>query len=242
MARRLIAGVATTVCACAVAILHADPNRPLVVAVRLRVDPSVASRGIAGRVKDEAAIIWNATGVQLDWVDEDARGRVAGGVFVDATLERRLERFRRSDWPAVLGLVVSDPDMPVVRPIHVSFDAIESALSNRPRTGRRPDPAIVRDSELARALGRVLAHEIGHVLIGVAGHARAGLMRPFFGAEELADPDSRPFRLTCDGAERIRRRLRTMTRDTRLTPSEDVRETTSEFGDGASCIAVQRPR
>jgi hypothetical protein len=242
MARRLIAGVAATVCACAVAILHADFSRPLVVAVRLKVDPSVASRGITVRVKDEAAIIWNANGVQLDWVDEAARGRVAGGVFVDATVERRLERSRRWRWPPVLGLVVSDPDMPAVRPIHVSFDAIEKALSSRPRTGRRPDPGIVLDSELARALGRVLAHEIGHVLTGVPGHDRAGLMRPFFGAEELADPDSRPFRLTCDGAERIRRRLRTLTRDTRLTPSEDLRETTPEFGNGASCIAVQPAR
>jgi hypothetical protein len=242
MARRLIAGIATTVCACAVAILHADSSRPLVVAVRLRVDPSVASRSITAAVKDEAATIWQANGVQFEWVDEDARGRLTGRVFLDATVERRLEQSRRWEWPAVLGLVVSDPVTPTVRPIHVSFDAIESALSSRPRTGRRPDPGIVLDSELARALGRVLAHEIGHVLIGVAGHDRAGLMRPFFGAQELADPDSRPFRLTCAGAERIRRRLRTMTSDTRLTPSEDVRETTPEFGDGASCIPVQPPR
>jgi hypothetical protein len=43
---------------------------------------------------------------------------------------------------------------------------------------------------LARALGRTLAHEIGHYLLGPA-HARSGLMRPQFTPRELIETRGR---------------------------------------------------
>lgn len=39
--------------------------------------------------------------------------------------------------------------------------------------------------EMARLLGRVAAHEIGHLLLNCAGHARDGIMRPMWSLDEL---------------------------------------------------------
>jgi hypothetical protein len=176
--------------------------------------------------------------------------RVArGGVLLDANVERQFSRRRAPEWPTVLGLVGTEADTPSLRLIHISFDAIANALAHRTRTGRRPVPGIVLDSELVRALGRVLAHEIGHVLIGIPGHDRAGLMRPSFGSEELADPDSKPFRLTCDSADRVRRRVGALTapsplpaqRESGSLDVERLREIGGESG-GASCLAAHPAR
>ena len=91
------------------------------------------------------------------------------------------------------------------------FDATERVLATRVLTGRASAAGLVLDHELARALGRVLAHEIGHVLIGAIDHDRAGLMRATLNAEELGDPDTRPFRLTCSSAGRLSGRLGALT-------------------------------
>ena len=58
------------------------------------------------------------------------------------------------------------------------------------RDGRRPDengPATRAEYALGLALGRVIAHEIGHYFLGNE-HARSGLMRAVFDARTLVDP------------------------------------------------------
>ena len=48
---------------------------------------------------------------------------------------------------------------------------------------------------LARAIGRVIAHEVGHFVLRMRGHSRAGLMRVSHTAGDLADPGRLPFQL-----------------------------------------------
>jgi hypothetical protein len=90
-----------------------------------------------------------------------------------------------------------------------------STRSSTPwRSERRADrrrTVSVLDRELATALGRVLAHEIGHVILDVSDHEREGLMRAAFPPTELAEPDRTPYRLTCSGASRLAARLRALT-------------------------------
>jgi hypothetical protein len=59
-------------------------------------------------------------------------------------------------------------------------------------------PAAGRDQLLGRALGRVLAHELYHVLLRTRAHAREGLARPAQSSADLlaprnsfAEPDQR---------------------------------------------------
>jgi hypothetical protein len=193
----------------ALTTIDAAMSRPLVVAIRLSVDPSISSQGVTAQLKDEAEVIWKPYGIQLDWADADPSEHGGGTVWLDASVEREFERRRQPQWKRVLGRVVTNPNPPHWREIHVSFDATESVLAQR--TTKRSIAGIVLERELARALGRVLAHEIGHVLIGVPSHDSTGLMRASFPAEELAEPDRSPFRLTCSSADRLRSRLAALT-------------------------------
>jgi hypothetical protein len=244
MALRNITSFVAASCVCAASAIHADVSEPFEVEVRLRVDRSLTSRRITGQLKAEAEAIWGPYGVRLEWSDDGAAPESAGiGVSIDASLEREFERRLPTASPAVLGRVAATADASTWRSIGVSVDATESVLARR-TPGRPVLGGMVPDPELARALGRVLAHEIGHVLLGPPYHDRAGLMRDAFRADQLGELDRRPFRLTCGGVDRLRNRLRALSRNpqrghqhnsTRLDP-EGFRGARSASSVAASCI------
>src|SRR5262249_7020220 len=141
-------------------------------------------------------------GVDLEWTDSPALGATPGGLCLQAVLERRIvDQPGLPTWATVLGLASVKRNALSPRPIRVSLDATKSVLERR-ATGR-----IVHDHELGRALGRVLAHEIGHVLLGAPFHDDVGLMRAEFRPDQLAEPDRAPFRLTCTGVSRLKGRI-----------------------------------
>lgn len=218
---------------------------PLRVGIHLRVDQSIVSRRLTGRLKDETEAIWGQYGIQLEWTDAGASEPAVDSVSLDATVERRFEAPERKAWATVLGDALVRPDAPSWQPIRVSFEATESVLRKlRPSGG-----GLVRDHELARALGRVLAHEIGHVLLAAPYHDRAGLMRAAFRADQLAEPNRAPFRLTCGSVGRLRSRLRVLTGEPQLCRQHgstllDLEGSpgTSEESSAASCIAIQPAR
>lgn len=58
----------------------------------------------------------------------------------------------------------------------------------------RKEPPDVDDRVYARALGRVLAHELGHLLLRLNGHRDRGLMRSAFSHPSLIARGGRAFR------------------------------------------------
>ena len=75
--------------------------------------------------------------------------------------------------------------------IEVSFEAVRSLVMgswylNKP-VAKFPD--LLQQVLLGRGLGRVLAHELGHWLVG-HGHRQEGLMRPSFGGRDLVESSS----------------------------------------------------
>jgi len=54
-------------------------------------------------------------------------------------------------------------------------------------------PRLMRERIMGRALGRVLAHEIGHILLDTRQHATVGLMRPAHGGADLIAPERSRF-------------------------------------------------
>ena len=65
----------------------------------------------------------------------------------------------------------------------------------------------VDDQIYARALGRVLAHELGHMLLRLNGHRDQGLMRSTFSHRSLIARGRHAFRLADDDLQAIRAAL-----------------------------------
>ena len=196
------------VCVCAAAGIHADVCEPFVVNVHLQVDRSIRSRVIPADLKNETEVLWRPYGVHLEWTDSPVPGAVPSGLSLEVILERRIiDAPGLPQWATVMGLTSVKRNAPSARPIRVSLDATERVLaSSRTSIGR-----IVYDQDLGRALGRVLAHEIGHSLLGAPYHDDVGLMRAVFRPNELAEQDRAPFRLTCNGVARLRGRIGLLT-------------------------------
>jgi hypothetical protein len=82
----------------------------------------------------------------------------------------------------------------------VSLPAITTLLSRAEFAGYRVDRLTieVRDELIARAIGRVAAHELGHHLLQQAGHQDRGLMRRTFSPADLVGTWLGPFRVAED--------------------------------------------
>ena len=65
----------------------------------------------------------------------------------------------------------------------------------------------VNEHTYARALGRVLAHELGHLLLRLNGHRDRGLMRSAFSHRSLTARGRRAFRFAEEGLQAIRETL-----------------------------------
>lgn len=208
---KALAAFLAAACVCSATGIHADECEPFELRIHLQVDRSITSRVVLSDLKDEAESVWRPYGVRLEWTDVRADETATQGLSLEAILEPRIgEEPNDPKRTPVLGRAFVNLEAPARRPIRVSFDATEELLGLR-TTSRASIIGIVHDRELARALGRVLAHEIGHVLLGAPNHDEAGLMRVGFRPDELAALDRAPFRLTCIGVGRLRTRIRMLT-------------------------------
>jgi hypothetical protein len=89
-----------------------------------------------------------------------------------------------------LGFAVVDPDTHAGKMATVFHDQVEAVAR---RTG-------VARSEL---LGRALAHEVGHLLLGVRGHSRSGLMRAVWTDDELTRDRTEDWLFTTGDIQRL---------------------------------------
>jgi hypothetical protein len=100
-------------------------------------------------------------------------------------------------WRAPLGAVDFDAAGAPL-PIVTVFIVRLLAMIEEMRLGQVPAwewPRAIREQIAGRAMGRVIAHEIGHVLLRTTGHAPHGLMRAVQRADELVDPARTRYRL-----------------------------------------------
>jgi hypothetical protein len=170
---------------------------PATVTVQLAVrDDQRASRRIREIAIAEASAIWSEYGVTLVRGDSDAPATF----MIDVAIESTGAPTPSGDGPRVLGQMrpaaaASEPDH-----ILVSLHEVRSLLK-----WQAADQPLLPDEIAARALGRVLAHEVGHVLLGPQ-HDASGLMQPVFASSDLAAWERTRFRLTKNGIDRLKRR------------------------------------
>ncbi len=137
----------------------------------------------------EASAIWQRYGVQIQWPASrhEAQCPKVHGTF-DVLVEYRASPVENASRSSVLGSTHLAPAAIDRVGIFVDYDEtqhlLESLSASRliPLVGH-PDIGPV---EIGRALGRVLAHEIGHVLLAAPDHQSWGLMRRSFAPDDLA--------------------------------------------------------
>ena len=169
--------------------------------VLLTTAPTLSASARASMI-DEAATIWRQHGVDIHWLPPTALRSVASNRLRVLIVQKRLSVDQTAE-PVAIGELVQPPaGHPVAL---ISIEGAQQLMSSvRGRAGYAL--IAVDERRLGLVLGRALAHEIGHYLLGTRTHARNGLMRPNFNALEFTDVRSRTFELDHDAATWLRSR------------------------------------
>jgi hypothetical protein len=175
----------------AMAALTATPSSAETRRVVVRVyETGIGDVALRTAAIQTAASIVEMAGVFVEWYDctdngrrpvcQDARrsGNFIARIMPTLTPSVPLRKLSvealgaQGDAEPALGFAVVDPDTRAGKMATVFHDQVQAVAR---RTG-------VARSEL---LGRALAHEVGHLLLGVRGHSRSGIMRAVWTDDEL---------------------------------------------------------
>ena len=182
--------------------------------VGLRFAGAAPSTLLVQSMRNEASAIWNSYDVTLAWpgVADSIVCPLVHGSFEVIVQQRPMPK--GVSGTMVLGSTRIAPSAIDRAPILLDREAMERMLASLPAD--RLVPLLGRPhigpADVGRALGRVLAHEIGHVVLGAPWHQRWGLMRPSFVAEELGSRLRRGYSLSAKEVERLRQRERLFNR------------------------------
>jgi hypothetical protein len=178
-----ILGVAVASSGPAATIVERAAPRALALAVV--APPSITDRLLA-RTVAEAQAIWSTLGGRLEWHRERTAEHRHGEDLI-VLFESRLPAKAGSD--AALGWIVFAGSSPLPS-IHLSRGGAEALMktTTAPHATRAD-----RETLLSRALGRALAHELGHYLMKSKGHTPRGLMRSAWRSQECFAADRRGF-------------------------------------------------
>jgi hypothetical protein len=157
------------------------------------VNEAGASRNSLDAARRQAAEIWSDAGLSPVWLQPPVTFDPADGPTVVVMVRQMLVRRPEAPAPASaptrlpLGWVPFGKHGPA-NLIEVSFSTITSRVLGASVSGRRVSdlPLFWQQPLIGRALGRVLAHEIGHWLRG-RGHTTTGLMKAVLRGHELVD-------------------------------------------------------
>jgi hypothetical protein len=174
--------------ASAIGAASSVPAVPITLARAPEVSPFVID--IA---RKEVLAIYDRGSVAIEWTES---GEAPSGRRV-VVLLRKADGFPIETDSRALGLALLSPDgdAPGTRVLVVFYDRLERLMSC---------DCPVR---MGRALGRAIAHEVGHSLKYEARHSEAGLMRAEIPVPRWAAPHRQDFYLAAADAEAIRARL-----------------------------------
>jgi len=157
-------------------------------------------------MQNEAAKIWKHYGVQIQWPSRpgDVHCPLVRGSF-DVLVEYQPSSARRTSAPPVLGRTHLVPERIDCVGIYVDYDETLSLIESVGQyqliiLAGHPD---IGPIDIGRALGRVHAHEIGHVVLGASRHQPFGLMRRSFAPAELVTLQRWAYTLSKKEVERL---------------------------------------
>jgi hypothetical protein len=191
--------------------LSAPASAEICIDMNLRFEEREPPPTLVESMKKEAASIWESYGVWLQWRTTASLARCASTQASFNVLLNQNPRRARS-LNRILGsthLAVRAIDQV---PIYIDLEATEELLGSVSfeKLARLLGRASFGPADVGRALGRVLAHEVGHVLLAARNHQPRGLMRPTFVAEDLLNPQRGFYTLSPAEVTRLRQRERTL--------------------------------
>jgi hypothetical protein len=176
---------------------HTDivPNITLTLAIGASAD---VSREIQEAALIETAKIWAPCGVTISVLAASNHVIVPDVVVVAAPSRGRREMSDALAWVPFAG---EHTPVPVVDVRYRSLlDLVGDTHVNTPFLEYPPG---LRDQFVARAVGRVIAHELGHILLQSVEHD-VGLMRRVQAGRDLLSPDRATFSLSALDLARLR--------------------------------------
>jgi hypothetical protein len=148
------------------------PAVPIAVVV-----PRDVTDSLVHRICAEASAIWESAGIVFAWhrVGSEAE---AGDWPLDVTIDDR----RASVEPrCALGWITFTANRPD-RSIHLSRACADDLVHTTP--GLNDTTIALHEILIGRALGRALAHELGHYLLQSKAHTSRGLMRRIWSSDD----------------------------------------------------------
>ena len=142
------------------------------------------SPSLVRRMTDEADAVWGPSGITFVW-ERAERGRLANPLQIVVNDDRGLPA---SSTP--LGWILFGNGGVPQHLIHVSYANAVALLEDSAGIVGSVHRMTVseRETYLGRAMGRALAHEVGHYLLASKTHSPRGLMRATLTAMQLFSP------------------------------------------------------
>lgn len=177
----------------------ADILRPRLV-VRTYALTTIAAPDLE-RARHEATALLDLAGIEVAWISCDGEAPSAVPVRCGTPLKR----------DEVAVRLVRLPRAPAGREQSLG----ESLIDRQQGSGTLATIYVDRVEWLARAacadvptlLGRALAHELGHLLLGTRDHSPSGLMRPLWTRDEVRRQAPRDWQFTRADASRLQEGL-----------------------------------
>jgi hypothetical protein len=155
--------------------------------------------------KSEAEDIFDKAGISLAWIDCRVPGTNEGAACTEPLLGRdlllRLVDRRPRDGERIVALGESMLDREQRGGVLMTVDLYPVR-----------DVAAGASMPPSQVLGRAVAHEIGHLLLGSAEHPRLGLMRALWSRDELRGLKPAHWGFSAREAARMRQELRNKSR------------------------------
>jgi len=188
------------------AVLAATPSHlaaqqpPLSFTIRLVLPDADLTPGQAAALKSEVATIWSPLGLQIVW-QRGRRVRATADWTVGIDLRDRVPLAAQSA-PQPLG-AVAVIDGRMRRTIYVSCGKVRQFVD---AAGIRAFDGF-HDRVYGRFLGRIVAHELGHLLLDSVDHRDRGLMRPRFDVRDVRSDARARYEFDADDLIALRARF-----------------------------------
>jgi hypothetical protein len=158
---------------------------------------------VLNALRGEATRIWLRHRVNLTWAREAPTVASSPAVVALVFDHRMVAQHRDGEHDALARTVFAGR----MQTVYISMRRAWQMLRSMRGANDEGNSEGARDVRAGTLLGRVVAHEIGHVILTSLGHSRRGLMRPVFGLQDVLSGDDHLTQLSAVESERLATRF-----------------------------------